>query len=165
MSRRVVPRLNDLTAVEYADLWCTVRRVQEILQASHESNQKNEEKDEYERRQQQQQVLLAFNVAVQDGVAAGQSVPHVHVHILPRVVGDYTRNDDVYRDLEQWAPRRVDSGSGGDLDPQQPTSAGSTRALDVPDDDQRRDRTAAEMAEEADMYRRIANATMKTRVE
>ena len=24
------------------------------------------------------------NVAVQDGAAAGQSVPHAHVHVLPR---------------------------------------------------------------------------------
>lgn len=26
----------------------------------------------------------AFNIAIQDGPAAGQSVPHVHAHIIPR---------------------------------------------------------------------------------
>lgn len=36
----------------------------------------------------------------QDGAAAGQSVPHVHVHLLPRRPGDYERNDDVYEELE-----------------------------------------------------------------
>ena len=30
----------------------------------------------------------ALNVAVQDGVEAGQSVPHVHVHVIPRKGGD-----------------------------------------------------------------------------
>ena len=30
----------------------------------------------------------ALNIAVQDGVEAGQSVPHVHVHVIPRKGGD-----------------------------------------------------------------------------
>ena len=30
----------------------------------------------------------ALNVAIQDGVEAGQSVPHVHVHIIPRQASD-----------------------------------------------------------------------------
>ena len=46
----------------------------------------------------------AFNVAVQDGTGAGQSVPHVHIHILPRYCGDLKRNDDIYNALEEWAP-------------------------------------------------------------
>jgi len=31
----------------------------------------------------------ALNVAIQDGVDAGQSVPHLHVHVIPRQKGDY----------------------------------------------------------------------------
>lgn len=38
---------------------------------------------------------------LQDGPLAGQSVPHVHVHVLPRRAGDFARNDDVYDALEQ----------------------------------------------------------------
>lgn len=30
----------------------------------------------------------AFNLGINDGVAAGQSVPHLHVHLIPRYRGD-----------------------------------------------------------------------------
>ncbi len=29
-----------------------------------------------------------YNIAINDGVAAGQTVPHVHVHVIPRYEGD-----------------------------------------------------------------------------
>jgi len=38
-------------------------------------------------------LLLLF---FQDGAQAGQTVPHVHVHILPRKKGDFENNDEVY---------------------------------------------------------------------
>eukprot|EP00921_Rhytidocystis_pertsovi_P007989 GHVQ01013203.1.p1 GENE.GHVQ01013203.1~~GHVQ01013203.1.p1 ORF type:complete len:167 (+),score=21.42 GHVQ01013203.1:128-628(+) len=44
------------------------------------------------------------NFAMQDGEAAGQSVAHVHVHILPRTRGDFDDSDDVHRALEVWTP-------------------------------------------------------------
>ncbi|XP_048813891.1 bis(5'-adenosyl)-triphosphatase isoform X4 [Lagopus muta] len=36
----------------------------------------------------------------QDGPEAGQTVKHVHVHVLPRRSGDFSRNDDVYKELQ-----------------------------------------------------------------
>lgn len=30
----------------------------------------------------------AFNIGVNDGPAAGQTVPHLHIHLIPRFVGD-----------------------------------------------------------------------------
>lgn len=32
----------------------------------------------------------------------GQSVPHLHVHILPRRGGDFTPNDAIYSHLEEF---------------------------------------------------------------
>jgi len=32
----------------------------------------------------------AFNIGINDGSAAGQTVPHLHIHLIPRYVGDRT---------------------------------------------------------------------------
>lgn len=102
-------------------MWLAVRKVQELLKEQYGCD--------------------AFNVAVQDGKAAGQSVPHVHVHILPRKRGDLERNDDIYDELQSWAPR---------------DELRALEKLEVAEDDDRRDRTPEQMAEEAKMYRELA---------
>ncbi|GKY91667.1 hypothetical protein MPSEU_000138600 [Mayamaea pseudoterrestris] len=119
--KRVVPQLQDLTNEEYIDLWLVVRATQTMLKQHYTD-------------------CNAFNVAVQDGRAAGQSVPHVHVHILPRRAYDFERNDDVYDELSVWAPRDE-------------LVVNSTLA--VADDKDRTDRTLAQMAEEAAAYRSL----------
>ena len=35
-------------------------------------------------------------LTIQDGPQAGQTVPHVHIHILPRKRGDFEKNDEIY---------------------------------------------------------------------
>jgi len=125
ISKRVAPHLRDLSEAEYTDLWNSVRTVQQILQQCYADT-------------------TAFNVAVQDGRSAGQSVRHVHVHILPRRAGDFERNDDVYQEMEEWAPRKGDDANKK-----------TVAQLDVPEDADRRDRTPQEMAEEALTYKRI----------
>lgn len=50
------------------------------------------------------QLLLLNNVSCvfffylqnQDGPEAGQTVPHVHIHIIPRKAGDFDNNDEIY---------------------------------------------------------------------
>ena len=74
--RRVVPRFAELTAEEVADLWQLAQRVGPKLQTHFGAS--------------------ALTYAVQDGAQAGQTVPHVHIHLLPRRVGDFERNDEVY---------------------------------------------------------------------
>lgn len=32
----------------------------------------------------------------QDGPQAGQTVPHVHIHVIPRKSGDFEKNDEIY---------------------------------------------------------------------
>lgn len=47
-------------------------------------------------------VLGIDKADMQDGVAAGQSVPHVHVHIIPRTLKDFGGDTDrVYPALEK----------------------------------------------------------------
>ena len=52
----------------------------------------------------QAEACVTFNVTLlQDGPAAGQSVPHVHVHVLPRKKGDFANNDEVYDAIDDKA--------------------------------------------------------------
>ena len=66
--RRGVQRLADLSSKEQADLMEGVTRVQHVLGRRFETTD--------------------FTVCVHDGPLAGQEVPHVHVHVLPRTEND-----------------------------------------------------------------------------
>jgi bis(5'-adenosyl)-triphosphatase len=135
---RVVPHLQDLESDEYDDLWRTVRVVQSILQKRHENGRADASTSSH----------LSFNVAVQDGKFAGQSVPHVHVHILPRISGDFVKNDDIYDSLEMWTPKDLPHAVAN-------ASTIQKQRLIVPSDEERRDRTIADMTVEAKEYRDI----------
>ncbi|VDK41576.1 unnamed protein product [Taenia asiatica] len=43
----------------------------------------------------------SLTISIQDGKDAGQTVPHVHIHVLPRKPGDFAKNDDIYDVLEK----------------------------------------------------------------
>ena len=66
--RRVVPRFNDLSPAEVQDLFLTVQRVSRMVERVFRAS--------------------SLNIAIQDGVDAGQSVPHVHAHVIPRKKAD-----------------------------------------------------------------------------
>mgnify|MGYP001231628006 FL=1 len=66
--RRGVQRLADLTTGERAQLMEGVARVQHVLGQHFDTTD--------------------FTVCVHDGPLAGQEVPHVHVHVLPRTEND-----------------------------------------------------------------------------
>ena len=65
---RVAPRLSDLSTDELTDFMLTIRRVSRMLERVYGAS--------------------ALNIAMQDGPDAGQSVPHVHMHLIPRKAMD-----------------------------------------------------------------------------
>ncbi|GAA5979050.1 hypothetical protein JCM10908_002787 [Rhodotorula pacifica] len=77
---RVVPRLRDLTADEVTDLFQSVHQISKVIEIEYKAQ--------------------ALNIALQDGPMAGQSVPHVHVHIIPRRAKDFEPLDEMYNALD-----------------------------------------------------------------
>lgn len=73
---RPVKRFADLSPDEVTDLFLCVHRITPVLQDVHSSS--------------------SLTIAIQDGKDAGQTVDHIHVHMLPRKPGDFDRNDDIY---------------------------------------------------------------------
>jgi bis(5'-adenosyl)-triphosphatase len=79
----VVPRFNDLSSDEVQDLFLTVQRVSRMVERVFQAS--------------------SLNIAIQDGVDAGQSVPHVHAHIIPRKRDDLEEQggtDAIYAMME-----------------------------------------------------------------
>lgn len=66
--RRHIEHYFEATADEKAAIWELVDRVRELLGERHRAD--------------------AFNVGFNAGAAAGQTVMHAHVHVIPRYVGD-----------------------------------------------------------------------------
>ena len=79
-TKRVVPRFTDLTPEETHDVWNLAQKVGQMLEKHHGAS--------------------SLTLTIQDGPAAGQTVPHVHVHILPRKDGDFVPNDTVYEEVD-----------------------------------------------------------------
>lgn len=120
---RVKPHLSDLTKDEISDLFLTVTRIQRTLKRVYKAD--------------------AFNVAVQDGEAAGQSVPHVHCHVIPRTTGDPGGDDKVHEWLE---------GEEGNVGQHQ-KQAGEREAGEWVKDEERKPRSKQEMEKEAQWLR------------
>lgn len=116
-SRRVL-QLSELSTLELDELFECVRTAQ------------------YQLQQDQPTAVLDYNIAVHDGPAAGQAVPHCHVHIVPRVEGDLEDNDQIYELLRTWEPRPGERSN-------------NPPPFEVPEDATRKPRTAEEMASEA----------------
>lgn len=121
--RRVTPRLSDLTHAEVTDLFLTVQRVGRMVERVYQAS--------------------SLNIAIQDGFDAGQSVPHVHTHIIPRRPADLSDrggSDAIYGMLD---------GDEGDIGSHLRDSYGRRPNFPVVDETKRNPRTEAQMMEEA----------------
>ncbi|KAF2012971.1 HIT-like protein [Aaosphaeria arxii CBS 175.79] len=118
---RPVPRLSDLTPAEVSDLFQTVQRVSRTIERVFSAS--------------------ALNIAVQDGADAGQSVPHVHAHVIPR------RRDDLKEMGGTDAVYDLLQGEEGDLGRQFEERGGRFPKVD---DKSRRARSEEEMRVEAE---------------
>ncbi len=58
----------DLSIAEQTDCWQLLNQVKEIVQQCYNPD--------------------GFNVGININEAAGQTVPHVHIHLIPRYIGD-----------------------------------------------------------------------------
>ncbi|KFH47788.1 Bis(5'-nucleosyl)-tetraphosphatase [asymmetrical]-like protein [Hapsidospora chrysogenum ATCC 11550] len=126
-------RLTDLTPEETTDLFTAVQLTQRLLARLNFPKDGDLQSG-------------SFTVAVQDGPEAGQTVPHVHVHVIPRTPGDMPRPDDVYTGLAAEA-----GNVGGALwDRERPRPGGAMPPIE---DAARSARTPKEMADEAERYR------------
>lgn len=79
--RRNVPTIDLLTEEEASDLMLVARKMTRFI------------KDYYH--------VNSVTIAIQDGPPAGQTIPDVHIHIMPRKFGDFEHNDDVYEMLDE----------------------------------------------------------------
>ncbi|KAK5998434.1 Bis(5'-nucleosyl)-tetraphosphatase [Cladobotryum mycophilum] len=131
-------RLTDLSPAETTDLFATVQLAQRLLARTYfpDPDPSNG----------------SFTVALQDGADAGQTVPHVHVHVIPRMKGDLgdAPPDQVYVDM---ASEKGNVG-GALWDGERPTTGGAMPRIEDAD---RRARTVEEMYEEVEKYRAVLN--------
>ena len=88
---RVVKRFCELTEEEVADLFTSTQKIARVLERAYNAT--------------------SLSIAIQDGPDAGQTVEHVHVHVLPRKRGDLEQNDDIYEALEEHDKQKEGSES------------------------------------------------------
>ncbi|KAI0008058.1 HIT-like domain-containing protein [Xylariaceae sp. FL0662B] len=164
-------RLTDLSAPELTDLFQAVQRVQHMLARHYFHNSapppppsdSQPESSDSKPSADGTPEAGAFNIAIQDGFEAGQTVPHLHVHVIPRIRGATAKDaagpgDAIYEEMA-----REEGNVGGALWDaevarltkelgERPTAGGEFRRIE---DAERHPRTAAEMREEAELFRRV----------
>lgn len=98
----------------------------------------------------------SFNIAIQDGSEAGQTVPHLHVHVLPRIRGQTAKPDDGPGDEIYEMIAAEEGNVGGGLwdrwTENRPTPGGGFPKIEDVD---RKARTLGEMEDEAALFRRV----------
>jgi len=94
--RRRCKRFADMTAAEVQDLWCTVQLVGPKVERHFGGD--------------------SMTMCIQDGRNAGQTVEHVHVHVIPRRANDFEQNDEIYRAIEKERQPRTAAEMAAEAD-------------------------------------------------
>ncbi|EIM23808.1 HIT-like protein, partial [Wallemia mellicola CBS 633.66] len=115
--QRNVDRFTSLSPEEVSDLFQAAQRVGKVVEHVWKST--------------------ALTLSIQDGVDSGQTVPHTHIHVLPRRPGDFPTNDQIYDELQKHNIQ-------GDLEQ-------LVREKKLKMDSDRQPRTLEEMNKEAEM--------------
>ncbi|KAI1124974.1 HIT domain-containing protein [Nemania abortiva] len=155
-------RLTELEPAELTDLFGAVQRVQRMLaryyfsqpQEAKETNTEAETNASTEQTPAPSPEAGSFNIAVQDGIEAGQTVPHVHVHVIPRIRGatakdSHTQGDAIY-ELMAAEAGNVGGALWDRVMKSRPQPGGGFPRVEDPD---RMARSMGEMEAEADAYR------------
>ena len=128
-----MPRFNDLSAAEVQDLFLTVQRVSRMVERVFTAS--------------------SLNIAIQDGIDAGQSVPHVHAHIIPRKKNDLEHKggtDAIYEMMESEEAHLGKQMKEKQLAAQAETTEVERRGkFPAVDNDSRKPRSDEEMQREA----------------
>lgn len=66
--RRHVSSFFETTGAERAAILALIDRAKSLIEQMHKPD--------------------AYNIGINDGAAAGQTVPHLHIHVIPRYAGD-----------------------------------------------------------------------------
>ncbi|KAF9129172.1 hypothetical protein BGW39_004402 [Mortierella sp. 14UC] len=123
LPRRYVPRFLDLSPEEVSDMFQSAQRIGKVIEKEYGAT--------------------SLTIACQDGPAAGQTVPHCHVHVIPRRLGDFVNNDDIYERITAHSAELLSH-------PEKITTVlANTVANKGVDNEEREPRTEEEMAQEA----------------
>lgn len=98
--RRRVARFSDMGPDEVGDLWVTAQKISKLVQECFHTD--------------------AASLVLQDGASAGQSVPHVHIHVIPRfqrVPDSGGASGDAYAKVDLSDQRRPADGLDREVQP------------------------------------------------
>lgn len=137
--QRVVPRLADLHEEEVTDLFSSVRLVSTTLQRAYNAQGATVSL-------QVRSTHISPMANLKDGPVAGQSVRHVHVHVIPRKANDLPQNDEIYGRID------ADSASMADIWQRQLEARPQFTAVD---DESRHPRTEQVMQDEANWLKTL----------
>ncbi|KAI1503021.1 HIT-like domain-containing protein [Biscogniauxia marginata] len=163
------PRLTDLSAPELTDLFLAVQRVQRMLARHYfspsllPSSPGSSQPSSTSTTSSSSSTTAittpdagSFNLAIQDGAEAGQTVPHVHVHVIPRIRGATAKDEAGPGDEIYELMAAEDGNVGGALwdreSARRPKPGGAFPRIE---DQNRSPRSMAEMEAEADLFRRV----------